>query len=70
MLEIKQQVNLFIEALDGRFEFIGGCVGTNDQFFHRPKVAGLADLFDFIDGSHTPFTEHLHNFEFSIQDSS
>ena len=49
-------VNLFIEALDGRIAFIGGCIGVDEQFFHRPNVAGLPDLFNFVDGSHTPFT--------------
>ncbi len=70
VLEIKQQVNLFVEAFDGGFTFLRARIGRNEQFFYRTKVAGLPYLFNPINSAHTTLTKHLYNFKFSIKNST
>ncbi len=68
MFQLEEQVDLFIEALDGRFALLLRHTGVDEQFLYCAIVARFSDLFNLIDGPHAAFTQHLDDFEFSIKD--
>src|SRR5437588_3424670 len=70
MLEIEQQVNLFIKALDSGLALVFGCIRIDEQLLDGAKIARSINLFYLIDGTHATFAKHTNNFKFSIQDST
>ncbi len=70
MFEVIEQVDFFVEPLNGRFAFFLGDVVVEQQLFDGTIVARAVDLLYFIDSTHAAYAKHGDDFKFSIQDGS